>query len=176
MAARTQRAFATIIRAAERGGKMVKGLLSFARMTASNTQAVDLNALLQEMIQLLERTTLAKVRLEVDLAVDLRSIQGDPGALNHAFMNLCINAVDAMAGAGSLFIRTRNVEPGQVEVQVRDTGTGMTPEVLDGPWIPSSPPSPRARAPASAWPWSTAPSRPTVAAWTCRASPAPGRW
>jgi PAS domain S-box-containing protein len=127
----TRRAFATIIRASERGGKMVKGLLSFARMTASNTQAVDLNALLQEMIQLLERTTLAKVRLEVDLAADLRPIQGDPGALNHAFMNLCINAVDAMAGAGSLFIRTRNIELGQVEVQFRDTGVGMTPEVME---------------------------------------------
>ena len=125
-----RQAMGTIIRAAERGGKMVKGLLSFARMSTSHDEEVDLNALLQEEIHLLERTTLAKVQLDIALAPDLQPIRGDAGALNHAFMNICINAVDAMPEPGTLAIRTRNVESGQVEVQVRDTGQGMTREVL----------------------------------------------
>ena len=125
-----RKAFGTIIRAAERGGKMVQGLLSFARMTTSHDQEVDLNALLMEEIHLLERTTLAKVRLAIDLAPDLKPIRGDAGALNHAFMNVCINAVDAMPEPGTLAIRTRNVGPDQVEVQVRDTGQGMSADVL----------------------------------------------
>ena len=126
-----RQAFGTIIRAAERGGKMVKGLLSFARMSTDQDQEVDLNALLREEIHLLERTTLAKVRLDIDLAADLRPIRGDAGALNHAFMNICINAVDAMPEPGTLAIRTRNVAPHHVEVQVRDSGEGMTREVLE---------------------------------------------
>ena len=129
-----RQAFGTIIRAAERGGKMVKGLLTFARMSTSQDQEVDLNAVLQDVILLLERTTLAKVRLETDLAADLRPIRGDAGALNHAFMNICINAVDAMPEPGTLTIRTRNLgsghAPDQAEVQVRDTGQGMTRDVL----------------------------------------------
>ena len=41
-----------------------------------------------------------------------------------------MNAVDAMPGEGTLILRTRNLDPGGVEVQVEDTGTGMSPEVL----------------------------------------------
>jgi signal transduction histidine kinase/ActR/RegA family two-component response regulator len=123
-------AFATIIKAAERGGQMVKGLLSFARQSPAEEREVDLNAVLREEEVLLARTTLAKVRLVMDLAPDLRPIRGDAGALAHAFMNLCINAVDAMTGDGTLTLRTRNTEAGEVEVRVEDTGTGMPPEVL----------------------------------------------
>jgi CheY-like chemotaxis protein len=45
-------------------------------------------------------------------------------------MNLCINAVDAMDGGGTLTLRTRNLEPGTIQVDVEDTGSGMPPEVL----------------------------------------------
>ena len=49
---------------------------------------MDLNGVIREMAQLLERTTLAKVRLDLDLAPDLRPIRGDASALTNAFMNL----------------------------------------------------------------------------------------
>jgi PAS domain S-box-containing protein len=127
----TYRAFDTIIRAAERGGKMVKGLLSFARVSPSQEQELDLNAILREEAQLLEHTTLARVRLELELAAGLSPIRGDAGALSHAFMNLCVNAVDAMADGGTLTVRTGNAGDGWVEVVVTDTGAGMAPEVLE---------------------------------------------
>lgn len=125
------RAFDTILKAAERGGKLVKGLLNFARQSAVEERELQLNDLLQEEVRLLERTTLSKVQIVLDLAEDLRQVMGDGGALTHAFMNLCVNAVDAMPDSGTLTLRTRNVEPDWVEVEVQDTGTGMTPEVME---------------------------------------------
>jgi len=125
------RAFATIIKAAERGGQMVKSLLNFARQAPAEIRDLNLNDLVQDEIQLLERTTLAKVRLELALAENLHPIRGDGGALTHALMNLCVNAVDAMPEGGTLTLSTRNLDHSWVEVQVQDTGSGMSPGVLE---------------------------------------------
>ena len=126
----TRKAFDTIAQAATRGGKMLNGLLNFARANPQDIRAVDLNAVLRDQVQFLERTTLAKVQLLCDLAPDLPPILGDASALAHAVINLCINAVDAMPDGGTLTLRTRVAADGQVEVQVEDTGVGMNPEVL----------------------------------------------
>ena len=121
----------TIIKAAERGGKMVRTLLNFARTSPVEIQELDMNELIREETRLLGATTLAKVHLDLDLAADLRPIRGDGSSLTHAVMNLCVNAVDAMPESGTLRLRTLNVDHDWIEVQVRDTGTGMTREVLD---------------------------------------------
>ena len=126
----------TIRDAATRGGDMVKRLLVFSRQTPSENQELNLNALLLEEARLLERTTLAKVHLEIDLAPDLHPILGDGSALAHAFMNLCVNAVDAMDDGGTLTFRTRNLSMDHVEVTVEDNGEGMTKEVLDRAFDP----------------------------------------
>jgi PAS domain S-box-containing protein len=125
------KALDTIIKATERGGKMVKSLLNFARQNPAENHELDLNSLLREQAALMERTTLAKVSLQLDLEANLRPIQGDAGALTHAFMNLCVNAVDAMPVNGTLTLRTRNVDNDSIEVVVEDTGTGMPKEVLE---------------------------------------------
>jgi signal transduction histidine kinase len=128
---RARRAFETIARAAVRGGKMVRSLLSFARQSPADEQELNLNELLTDEVQLLERTTLAKVRLVQDLALDLKPIRGDASALAHVFMNLCVNAVDAMDDDGTLTLRTRVLEGDWIEVVVADTGCGMKREVLE---------------------------------------------
>ena len=129
--ARAHRAFTLIAEAAARGGRTVQSLLSFARQHPSEERVLDLNALLGDMVALLEHTTLARVRLELDLAEGLRPVRGDANALTHAFMNLCVNAVDAMPEQGLLRLRTRNAGEREVEVQVEDTGSGMSTEVLN---------------------------------------------
>jgi CheY-like chemotaxis protein len=90
---------------------------------------VDLNALVSEMIQLLAHTTLKRVELLTELEAPLSPVLGDAGALSHALMNLCVNALDAMPGGGTLLIRTENLAGAAVRLTVKDTGTGMTPEV-----------------------------------------------
>jgi len=121
----------TIVKATERGGKMVKSLLNFARQSPAEELKLDMNAILMEQISLLERTTLAKVHLQLDLEAGLHPILGDAGALTHAFMNLCVNAVDAMPENGTLTLRTRNIDNSWIEVVVEDNGIGMPREVLE---------------------------------------------
>jgi len=123
-------AFETISKAAVRGGKMAKSLLNFARQSPAEEHELDINVILREEARLLERTTLSKVHLEMALASDLRPMRGDASALTHAFMNLCVNAVDAMPENGTLTLRTQNVDNDWIEVQVQDTGCGMPQEVL----------------------------------------------
>ncbi|MBK7293432.1 MAG: response regulator [Holophagaceae bacterium] len=124
-------AFTTIAKAAVRGGKMAKSLLNFARQSPAEEHELDVNTILREEVRLLERTTLSKVNLSLELAPDLRPMRGDASALTHAFMNLCVNAVEAMADQGTLTLRTQNLEGDWIEVRVSDTGTGMPPEVLE---------------------------------------------
>lgn len=125
------RAFDTISKAAERGGHMVKSLLAFSRQSPAEKRELDVNQLLREVVGLLERTTLSKIRLEIDLAPDLRPVLGDGSALTHMFINLCVNAVDAMPDRGTLMLRSKNTSDQWIEVFVEDTGTGMPKEVLD---------------------------------------------
>ena len=120
----------TICKATERGGKMVKSLLSFARQTPAEEHVLNMNSILREQVTLLERTTLAKISLQMDLEPDLHPIRGDASALTLAIMNLCVNAVDAMPENGTLTLRTRNLDKEWIEVVVVDTGIGMPKEVL----------------------------------------------
>ncbi len=121
----------TIIQAATRGGKMVKSLLSFARQSPGEERDIDVNELLREDARMLEHTALSKARLRMELAPGLRIIRGDSSVLTHAFMNLCVNAVDAMREDGVLTLRTRNADSEWIEVEVEDNGSGMEPEVLE---------------------------------------------
>lgn len=127
----------TIEEAAIRGGKMVQTLLDFARKGAIEERDLDLNILLNAEVKLLaQKTNIAGVQLELDLETYLRPIQGNDDALSHAFMNLCVNAVDAMPDSGTLTLRTRNVDNNWVEVMVEDTGVGMSKEVLEKAFEP----------------------------------------
>jgi PAS domain S-box-containing protein len=128
--AATGQAFDTISKAAVRGGKMVKRLLSFARQNPAEVRELDLNAVLREEVELLEGTLLSRINLEVDLEPGLRTIRGDASSLANALLNLCVNAGDAMPENGTLSLRTRNLADGWVELQVEDTGSGMTDAVL----------------------------------------------
>nr|MBK7067685.1 response regulator [Deltaproteobacteria bacterium] len=110
---------------------MVRRLLGLARHDLSEVKVLNLNTLVLEEVLLLERTTLAQVRFSLDLANDLRPVRGDSTALIHALMNLCVNAIDAMPHGGTLTLRTRNAEPGWIELEIVDSGIGMPREVLD---------------------------------------------
>ena len=120
----------TIISACMRGRGVVKSLLYFARKDLQEERAIDLNDLVREMSHLLGHTMLQRVHLQMDLEEDLGTVRGDGGALSHALMNLCVNAMDAMPEGGVIHILTSTDADGGVSLRVRDTGEGMLPEVM----------------------------------------------
>lgn len=124
-------AFSIITKASIRGGGVVRRLLDFARQNLAESAPVNMNILVQEEMLLLERTTLGQIRFASELDPDLHPILGDATALVHALMNLSLNAIDAMPQGGCLTFRTRNAAPHEVELEVEDTGTGMSGEVME---------------------------------------------
>ncbi|HEV2300510.1 MAG TPA: ATP-binding protein, partial [Stellaceae bacterium] len=127
--------------AAERGGMLTDRLLAFARRQPLMSRAVDLNGLIAGMRDLLESALGGRVRMETRLAADLWPAMVDPAQIELVILNLLINARDAMPEGGKVTIETQNrrrgrpARPGEpaegdyVVVSVRDTGTGMPPEV-----------------------------------------------
>jgi PAS domain S-box-containing protein len=126
-----QMAFESITKACDRGGQLIRSLMGFSRLGLTEVKELDLNDLAQNEVWLIMRTTLGQVHFEMDLAADLRPILGEENELTHALINLCVNAVDAMPEGGTLGLRSRNLGTGWVEIQVEDTGTGMSEEVLE---------------------------------------------
>ena len=129
---------------ARRGGELTHRLLAFARKQPLQPMVIDLNNVVRDMTELLRRTLGAKVRIEELLASNLWRALADRGELERAVVNLAVNARDAMHGAGTLTLETRNalldedyaeqfeeVTPGEYALlAVTDTGMGMVPETM----------------------------------------------
>ena len=109
--------------------KIVEQILAFARTTEPKFAPVNLNSLVDEL-SLLVRHKLANqgIRLVRDLQPDLPLVLGDATQLEQAFLNLILNAAEAMPEGGSLTIKTRALESAQVVVSFKDTGEGMSSE------------------------------------------------
>ena len=113
----------------EQLNKIVEQILDFARTTEPNFAPVNLNDLVDEL-SLLVRHKLANqgIKLVRDLQSDLPQVLGDAPQLEQAFLNLILNAAEAMPNGGSLTIKTRSLQTGQAAVAFKDTGSGMTKE------------------------------------------------
>lgn len=113
--------------------KIVEQILDFARTTEPKFAPVNLNDLVDEL-SLLVRHKLANqaIQLVHDLQEDLPLVPGDAPQLEQAFLNLILNAAEAMGGGGTLTIRSRVLqgadESMRVAVEFKDTGGGMTAE------------------------------------------------
>jgi PAS domain S-box-containing protein len=123
--------------AAVRAAALTQRLLGFSRRHQLDWRPTDVNALVVEVVALLQRTIDPLIRLETELAPDLWAAHADPTQLNQVLMNLCLNARDAIAGPGRITIETAratdaegHTPPGDyVRLRVTDTGCGMAPEV-----------------------------------------------
>jgi two-component system NtrC family sensor kinase len=113
-----------------RAAKIVNGLLNLARPAQTDSAAVDLNVVVNDVLALLEhqfRTGRIQVRKEMSAPPLL--VQGVEYKLQQVFLNLFLNARDAMPRGGWLTIATRAGESGAV-IEVGDTGSGIPPEQL----------------------------------------------
>ena len=117
------------VEASERIAKIVRSLRSFARLDEAELQEADLHEGLESTLTLAQHEY--KNRIEVVREYgDIGRIYCYPNQLNQVFMNLLINAAQAIEGEGRVTLRTV-AEEGVVCVQVVDSGKGMAPEVLD---------------------------------------------
>ena len=133
-----------IATAAQRGSELTQRLLAFARKQALDPKVVDVNELVAGMDSLLRRSLGEHIEIELIRGAGLWPALVDPGQLENALLNLCLNARDAMPGGGRLTLETANarldadyaaqqaeVTPGQyVMLAVSDTGEGIAPEHL----------------------------------------------
>ena len=119
-----------IARQTFRASEIVNSLLNFSRTSQTELAPADLNKVVRETLTLVEHQfAKAGVRIEQDLDAALPLIKGNPGRLQQVFLNLFLNARDAMESGGCLRIATSSAG-GAVRVVVSDSGCGIPPDNL----------------------------------------------
>lgn len=120
-----------IIRETKRARVIVRGLLDFARETPAMTTEVQVNDLLRQTLLLLgKRDAFENINIVDDLAEELPTVQVDKNQLQQVFVNLCLNACEAMPRGGTLMVSTSHADD-KVVIKVVDTGCGIKREHLD---------------------------------------------
>jgi signal transduction histidine kinase len=112
-----------------RASEIVNSLLNFSRTSTIEFKEINVNYVLEETLALLQHQfNKANITVEILLQSDLPGILGNTGKLQQVFLNLFLNAKDAMAGGGTLRVET--IVNGHVEVIISDTGSGIAEENL----------------------------------------------
>jgi two-component system NtrC family sensor kinase len=122
----------TIRRQAQACTRLLRDLMDYARRPTFEVSGVDINTCMRDTLRLVQRLfERDKIRTETDLATGLPPIQGDANQLEQVFMNMFINAWQAMPGGGLLRVASHPT-PGKdgVVVEISDTGMGIAPEHL----------------------------------------------
>ena len=130
-----------ILGAAERGAKVVKQLLTFARKTGTEHKPLDVNSLARDTLEILREIFPKTMNFRLDLDPTLPVIRGDHNQLQQALINICLNARDAMPEGGTLSIRTSRPSAAEIRdrfieangsyirIDVSDTGAGMDDDI-----------------------------------------------
>ncbi|WP_404783824.1 PAS domain S-box protein [Altericista sp. CCNU0014] len=141
----TQRLLQILNESTHRGADLVKQILSFTRGIEGKPTNTQVGHLLREVYKIIQQTFPKAIELSSELSQDLWLIPADATLLHQVFMNLCVNARDAMPDGGTLSIRAENLEIDEhyarmhvdaqvgfyVVVTIADTGIGISPKILD---------------------------------------------
>jgi PAS domain S-box-containing protein len=132
--------------ASTRARDLIQQMLTFSRGRRGEPRPLHLAPLVKESIKLLRSTLPTTIELETAFAPDLPAVRLDPVQMGQVLLNLCINARDAMPAGGTISVGLRMIEESEeictscrnqtrgtrfVELSVRDTGVGITADVLD---------------------------------------------
>jgi PAS domain S-box-containing protein len=140
----TQDLLTALSSSARRGADLVKQILSFARGVEGKRIALQVSHLLSEVQKMIRQTLPRSIQITTDIATDLWLVSADATQLHQVFMNLCVNARDAMPQGGTLSISATNQHIDEqyarmhldatvgafVAVTIADTGVGIPPEML----------------------------------------------
>ncbi len=125
MSAEQRQSLQYILEEIERIDNIVKGLMDFARPTTLNLAEQPLVPALQAVLSLMEANlTHHQIRLVLEFAPDLPDLQFDSDKIKQAFMNVVLNAMEAMPQGGTLSVTTFKLEDG-ISIKVTDTGVGI---------------------------------------------------
>ena len=112
-----------------RAAEIANGLLNFSRTSTTEFRDTNLNQVIRDTLSLLEHQfKTAKVVVDLELAENLPFIHGNPGKLQQVFLNLLLNAKEAMPEGGRLRVATE--ANGRVAAMITDSGSGIAPEHL----------------------------------------------
>ncbi len=130
-----QKRFAeAIVQASGRAAALTGQLLAFARRQPLQPEIIDVNALIQDMTDLLDRTLGERINVRTDLAAKTCNVEADRAQLESALLNVAVNARDAMPEGGTLKIETAIVDHPDsgtmIAISVRDSGLGMDEDTL----------------------------------------------
>ena len=121
----------TIAAQVERAGTTVANLLDFTRRDESSFEEISVNDILNRTVALIgNEISLNNIQLKLDLADNLPRLMGNVHNLQQVFLNLFLNAIQAMPDGGSLTVKSC-VDDGQIRIDVADSGVGIPPENLD---------------------------------------------
>jgi PAS domain S-box-containing protein len=125
---------------AQRGANLTKQLLAFARAQPLDIKSMELKGFLGDVTTLLRPSLRSNIEVIIETSDQLWNVDADPGALELALLNLAFNARDAMEDGGTLRIGATNrlldgepdgLKGEHVALKVSDTGSGMSPEVIN---------------------------------------------
>jgi two-component system NtrC family sensor kinase len=122
----------------ERAQGVVKNLLDFARKSETKTENLHLDQLIKDTLQLAKnQIKLSKIELVTEIEGNVPPVYGDKDLLKEVFLNLFLNAIDAMPEGGRLTVTLKEEkQTGFISVQVSDTGTGIPEHILGSIFSP----------------------------------------
>jgi signal transduction histidine kinase len=142
---RAAKCFQNIFQQSKRAADLTRQLLAYARRQVLEPRIIDLNQHVSETVSLLQRIIGEQIEIKMVLAPEPQVIRADPVQIEQVFMNLCLNARDAMPTGGQLLVETLSVELDSdycarhdyahagryVRLSVSDTGIGMDEAVIE---------------------------------------------
>lgn len=124
--------FAQLLRESSEGvgraARIVADLKDFSNVDGAESRAADVNALLRTVCNVAAPQVAPHADVVLDLN-DVPEIRCQPGRLNQVFLNLLLNAAQAMERRGTITVRTRHAS-GWIAIEIADTGRGITPDIL----------------------------------------------
>lgn len=142
---KAERYLSLIFEASKRSAELANKLLAFSRRQAPGSTPIDIHTVISDTVALLEKTIDKRIEISVEPAAEASMIVGDCSQLQSVFLNLGINASHAMPDGGTLSFKSSLTElstayckssifdivPGSyIEIEVRDSGSGIAPENL----------------------------------------------
>jgi len=140
-----ERTLAVVESSVDRGARLVRQLLAFGRGAEGERKTLSVQPIIRDMMMIAQRTFPKNISIAERLAEDLSPIFADATQVHQVLLNLCVNSRDAMPQGGTLIISAENArvdaafaattpdakEGDYVVIGVTDTGTGMSPEIID---------------------------------------------